>query len=110
VTFAAESPNKAYRYLEVRESARDAIEEPLDGMNKRELSERDIRTKVEKDDKAFAELSRFVGTQGNLVEVHPLHGTFGDHVTSIERLIGDEAARPRQGAPGSALDLVSRRV
>lgn len=47
---------------------------------------------VEKDDKAFADLSRFVGTQGNLVEVHPLHGAFGDHVTSIERLIGDDAA------------------
>jgi prevent-host-death family protein len=45
VPFAAESPNKAYRYLQVREGARDAIEAPLQGMNKRELSERDICTK-----------------------------------------------------------------
>ena len=47
---------------------------------------------VEKEPDAFAELERFVGERSGEVEVHPLHGSFGDHVGTIQRLVGSEAA------------------
>src|SRR5262249_36126611 len=47
---------------------------------------------VEKNAKAFTELKKLVETLSSPVEMHPLHGAFGDHVVTIERLIGSDAA------------------
>lgn len=47
---------------------------------------------VEANDDAFAELDRFLRERGGVVEVYPLHGSFGHQVTEIERRIGSDAA------------------
>ena len=47
---------------------------------------------VERDNDAFAELKRFLGERSGQIEVHPLHGAFGDQVGTIQHLVGSESA------------------
>ncbi|NRD62268.1 three-Cys-motif partner protein TcmP [Corallococcus exiguus] len=47
---------------------------------------------VEKNPTAFSKLEKFLSTQTEPVKTHPLFGAFGDHVTTIDRLLGTDPA------------------
>ena len=47
---------------------------------------------VEKDAAAYAELGRVVQQHGEGIDVHTFHGAFGDHVASIQALLGTGSA------------------
>jgi three-Cys-motif partner protein len=47
---------------------------------------------VEKNRKAFDRLRDFLNKRGGIVETHPYFGEFGDHVESIQALLGQDPA------------------
>jgi three-Cys-motif partner protein len=66
---------------------------------------------VEKDPTAFQALEAFVREESGVVHATTLHGQFGDHVDTINRMVGDQAAFifvDPTGWDGAALRFIAK--
>jgi three-Cys-motif partner protein len=70
----------------------NAIESAVRTWKARELSIQVGAIFVEKSRDAFDELQAYLATRSTTVDLHPLHGTFGEHTPTIQKLVGGDAA------------------